>query len=65
MIGLLMAPNEASTSSMRSKLQGDANHGPPRVRARPRAERRRPKANLMRVDALCGFRRPGMREAEG
>ena len=34
-------------------------------RARPKAERRRPKADLMRVDALGAFRRPGHRPAGG
>ena len=29
-----------------------------KVRARPKAEHRRPKADLMRVDALGAFRRP-------
>ena len=33
--------------------------------ARPKAERRRPKADLMRVDALGAFRRPGHRPAGG
>ena len=37
----------------------------PTVRARPKAERRRPKADLMRVDALGAFRRPGHRPAGG
>ena len=36
-----------------------------KVRARPKAERRRPKADLMRVDALGAFRRPGHRPAGG
>ena len=33
--------------------------------ARPKAEHRRPKADLMRVDALGAFRRPGHRPAGG
>ena len=33
--------------------------------ARPKAERRRPKADLERVDALGAFRRPGHRPAGG
>ena len=34
-------------------------------RGRPKAERRRPKADLLRVDALGAFRRPGHRPAGG
>ena len=34
-------------------------------RARPKAERRRPKAVLMRADALGAFRQPGHRPAGG
>ena len=65
LIGPHMAPTKISTGFLSGTFPRDPTYGPPRVRARPKAERGRPKADLLRLDALGTFRRPGHRPAEG